>query len=249
MIVANEQLRQRIADAVGRLITTRQFGETALVSLPVMYPSGAFAGVHVTVSGDKCFVSDSAIGYREADLAGVGDYFDAAARDAAEWFGVNYDGASVFVASAALSRIEGAIIGVATASSSAVTRALLRAAEAKEQSRNSAVFEIVSEVYGHTNVTKQQEVAGKEASWEAHNVVLLEGRRAIFEFVSNHTNSIASKFLMFSDIGRIEDPPALNSVVEALETLGPKGTMLHDVSNVIPLNASRETFRQYARAA
>jgi hypothetical protein len=67
-ITETPDIRQRIAKAIGRAITTRQIGETVVVSLPVMYPSGTFAGIHVTVSGDNCFVSDSAIGLREAEM-------------------------------------------------------------------------------------------------------------------------------------------------------------------------------------
>ena len=248
-ITASHDLRQRIADAIARVVTTRQFGETAVVSLPVMYPSGAFAGVHVTVSGDRCFVSDSAIGFREAEMAGAGDFYDSSARVAAERFGVSYDGASVFAASAALSRVEGAIIAVANASARAVIQALLNAAEAKERDRNNTVFDLVSDIFGSINVSRTETVLGKEASWPAHNVVVLHGRRAIFEFVSGHHNSIASKFLMFSDIARVETPPSLNSVVKTVEGIGPKGAMLSDVSNIIPLSASRATFRQYAEAA
>lgn len=128
MTISSPSLDKQIAEAVGRTLSSRQFGETTIISLPVMYPSGAFAGVHVTVSGDRCYVSDAAIGMREAEVAGVGDFFDGTARTAAEWFGVGYDGASIFAASAPLSRIEGAVIAVANASSRAVTHALLSAA-------------------------------------------------------------------------------------------------------------------------
>jgi hypothetical protein len=248
-LTTSPDLRRQIADAVGRLVSTRQFGETAVVSLPVMYPSGTFAGVHITVSGDKCFVSDSAIGLREAEMAGAADFFDPAARDAAQWYGVNFDGASVFAASASLARIEGAVAAVANASCTAVARALLRAAEAKEQTRNTAVYDVVSEIFGRQNVAKMADVTGKKATWPAHNVVTLRGRRAIFEYVSPHTNSIANKFLMFSDLMQADDPPSCNSVVKSLAAFGQKGSLLHDVSNVVELGAERDMYRRLADAA
>lgn len=249
MTLASASLDKQIADAVGRTLSSHQFGDTTIISLPIMYPSGAFAGVHVTVSGDRCYVSDAAIGLREAEMAGVGDFFDGTARAAAEWFGVGYDGASIFAASAPLARIEGAVIAVANASSRAVTHALLNAVEKKDKSRNNILYDKLKEYFGAASVSKTASIAGRDASWDAHNLVVIKGRRSIFEYVSQNTNSIASKFLMFSDIGKSDDPPVLNSVVDSLDSLGRKGTMLSDVSNVVPIEASREIFLNYARAA
>ena len=249
MIVASQDLKRQIADAIGRAVSTRYVGEAVMVSLPILYPSGAFAGVHINVSGDRCFVSDAAIGLREAEMAGVTDFFDNAARAAAKSFGVGYDGASIFAASAPLARVDGAIIAVANASSNAVTHALLSAAESKEKTRNNVLFDLVKEIFGPRNVSRREAIIGREATWDAHNVVVFKGRRSVFEFVNQNTNSIASKFLMFSDISRSETPPALNSVVEAVDELGPKGAMLGDVSNIISLDASRDRFIKLASAA
>ena len=249
MTLSSPSLDKQIADAVGRTISARQFGETTIISLPVMYPSGAFAGVHVTLSGDRCYVSDAAIGLREAEMAGVGDLFDSSARSAAEWFGVGYDGASIFAASAPLSRIEGAVIAIANASSRAVTHALLNAAEKKDKSRNNLLFDKLREYFGQNSVAKTASIVGKDATWDAHNVVIIKGRQSVFEYVSQNTNSIASKFLMFSDISKTSEPPVLNSVVDALDGLGKKGVILGDVSNIVPIEASRERYLSFTRAA
>ena len=54
---------------------------------------------------------------------------------------------------------------------------------------------------------------------------------------------------MFSDLVKLEAPPALVSVVHSIDALGPKGAMLSDVSHVISLNSERSVFQRYARAA
>lgn len=249
MMIEARNLREVISDAVARLVSVREFGQTCVVSVPVAYPSGAHAGVHISVSGDKCFVSDCALGLREAEMAGASDYFDQAAKDAADWFGVGYDGASVFAASAPLDRIQGAIVGVANASTTAVGRSLLKAAESKERQRNSELYDRVRDVFGAVNVAKKMEIAGGEASWDVHNVVTLGSRLAVFEFVAVHSHSVASKFIMFSDIVKLPNPPALNSVVVSLADMSKKQRMLGDVSNVIEINSDADTFRRYARAA
>jgi hypothetical protein len=249
MIKNVPDLKDSIAAAIGRLVSVRDFGEACVVAVPVAYPSGALAAVHISLSGELCFVSDCALGLREAEMSGATDFFDAAARDAAHSFGVAYDGASVFAASAPLGRIDGAIIAVANASATAVGKALLRASETKEKTANSAVYDLISDIFGRHRVARKAEIVGQDASWEAHNVVTSDGSRAIFEFVGEHSNSIASKFLMFSDLVRIENGLALNSVVKSIASVGPKGAMLSGVSNVIAIDSSRETFVRFAKAA
>lgn len=249
MLTDRTKLKDVVTQAVSRLVSTRLFGEAVTVSLPVSYPSGAFAGVSVSVSDNLCFVSDCAIGLREAEMACAADFYDSSAKESAKWFGVGYDGASVFAASAPLDRVEGAIVAVANASVNAVSKAFAIAAEAKDRATNNAVYEIVSEIFGKKNVTKKMEISGCDASWDAHNVVSHNSQITIFEFVSDHSNSIASKFLMFSDLIKLESPPGLVSIVNSVEKIGPKGAMLSDVSNVVALSADRATFRRYARAA
>jgi hypothetical protein len=247
MFTDTRALQEAITAAIGRLVSARSVGDSAVVNVPVSYPSGARAAVHVSLSGEKCFVSDCAIGMREAEMAGAADFFDHAAKDAAAWFGVGYDGASVFAASAPLDRIEGAIVAVSNASTMAVGRALLRAAEAKERHANTAVYDRVIEVFGRQNVAKRSEIPGRDAIWPANNVVSIEGRRAIFEFVGEHGNAIASKFLMFSDIVKIANAPALVSVVSSLEKMTKKANMLSDVSSILELSARPDQFERYAR--
>jgi hypothetical protein len=249
MLTDRAKFSDDVSKAVSRLFSAELYGETVTVSLPVSYPSGAFAGVNVSLSGGLCFVSDSAIGLREAEMACAADFYDSCAKQAASWFGCAYDGVSVFAASAPIDRIEGAISAVANASVQAVSNAMLKAGDAKDRISNLQVYEIVAGIFGHQNVTRKMEIAGRDATWEANNVVKARGEITIFEFVSDHSNSIASKFLMFSDLVRREDPPHLVSLVKSIEKLGPKGSMLGDVSNVIQLDAKREVFLRYSNAA
>jgi hypothetical protein len=94
------------------------------------------------------------------------------------------------------------------------------------------------------------ELIGRDASWPAHNIVTFtDNRRAVFEFVRENQNSIANKFMMFSDLSRLEDGISLNSVVKSIEAIGKKGSMLADVSNVLSIDADASEFRRYAKAA
>ena len=79
--------------------------------------------------------------------------------------------------------------------------AILSASEEKERRDNAELYERVREFFGDRAVAKREELGGREAKWAAHNVVTLPNRRkAVFEFVTAHTNSISSKYMMFSDL-------------------------------------------------
>lgn len=241
--------KESLEAAVRRLVSVREVGHSTFVNIPVLYPSGSHAAVSVTTYNDHYFVSDAALGLQEAELAGIGEFYDRAAKDAAEWFGVSFDGASVFEAKAPLDRIDGAITAIANASTSAVGRALMRAAETKDRQKNEELFERVQSIFGPQNVAKQREVQGVEATWTAHNVVQMHDRIAVFEFVSDHGNAIASKYLMFSDLSRAAPAPSLNSVVRSIARMSPKQHMLGDVSNVVEIDAAATRFRELAGAA
>ncbi|MDG4892729.1 hypothetical protein P9272_03920 [Mesorhizobium sp. WSM4976] len=231
-------------------MATQASTERVRVSMPVLYPSGSGCTVEIGFSADKVFVSDMAAGHTEAYLAGATDYYDHQAKRAAERFGIGYDGHSIFVLWAPIDRVEGAITAVANASVQAASLAVLKAEEDRERRRNDEVYERVRQIFGAPSVAKIVQLEGRRAVWPAHNVVTLsQGKRAVFEFVSMHANSIANKYMMFSDVAARDEGIALNAVVRSLATLGVKGGMLSDVANVIELTASNDDFLRYARVA
>jgi hypothetical protein len=249
-LILSRTIRDRIEEAASSLISTHMEGERARIALPVLYPSGSGSAVDVMVNGSNCFVSDFAFGLMEAEMYGADEFYDSCARKAADRFGVGFDGASVFAAWASLDRLEGAICSVSNASVQAASFAIMRATEEKDKRNNREVFERVREIFGEKNVARQQDIAGREDTWPAHNVVKIPNKRlAVFEYVTANTNSIASKFLMFSDLSKVEDAYSLNSVVKNISSIGPKGSMLADVSNVLQIDSSRDEYWRFLRAA
>lgn len=240
----------RIRTAAARLTSMRSDAERARISVPVIYPSGASSTVEVSVNGDKCFVSDMGVGYSEAFLSNASEFYDHQAKQAAARFGIGYDGDSIFALWAPLDKVEAAIVMVANASVQAASLAILKAAEDRDVRRNNELYDRVRTIFKTADVQKSAEIAGKNTKWNAHNVVFLPaGRVAVFEFVSPHANSVSSKFMMFSDLSVSERPPALVSVVKSLETIGAKGNMLADVSDIIEFTRPDADFVRYARAA
>lgn len=243
----NNILDTRIAQAVSRLMKITPEGERARVSVPVLYPSGSSAAVEVVFNAGRCFVTDLALGQMEAEMQGASNLYGDAAKKSVQRFGVGYDGLSIFATWANLDKIEGAIAAVANASVFAASNAIYKAVAEKEKQKNEELFEKVVRVFGKNDVVKGDEVVGRDAIWPAHNVVsLANNRKAIFEYITPHQNSISGKYMMFSDLSKLENKYSLTAVVNSIDSIGPKGAMLAEVSEVIQLGASDTEFLKRA---
>jgi hypothetical protein len=243
--------RARLDQAVRRLMSVTVEGERAQVTVPAVYPSGAGSCVDIVLNGDKCFVSDMALGQTEAEMFGATDFYDNAAKAASSRYSVGYDGLSVFAFWASIDNVESAISLVATASVAAATAAIMRASEEKERRTHSELYERVTHIFGEAKVAKIMELTGRDATWTAHNVVRTndEGHIAVFEFVSDSTLSVSSKFLMFSDLAKKKGKFSLNSVVSDISRVKGKTAMLADVSQILESNAPESDFIRYAEAS
>ncbi|MBC6404092.1 MAG: hypothetical protein GDA39_03560 [Hyphomonadaceae bacterium] len=114
---------------------------------------------------------------------------------------------------------------------------------------NDEVFDRVIRVFGEESVAKSAEIKGRSTAWKAHNVVTLPSRHlAIFEYMTEHHNSVSNKFFMFSDIRKAHETISLNAVVADVALLGPKTQIVADVANLISINAGEVQYRHYAEA-
>ncbi len=246
----NDQVIPHVRAALARLAGVREMDGRVVVDLPIMYPSGAMVVVQIDQSGDKVLVSDMGYGLVEAELVAAQEFYGAAATKAADDFSVGFDGYAIFALWVPASRIESAIACVANASCRAAADAVRRAAEVQSRNRNEQIYDRVATVFGKRFVAKTAEIAGRYASWDAHNVIVFpDRRRAVFEYMTSHANSISSKFMMFSDIRSVDESISLNSVVRSLDELDEKARIISDVANIVPIKASDDEIRRFAEAA
>lgn len=221
-----------------------------MVDVPIMYPSGATVVVEIEQNNGRFWVSDMGQGHVETEFVAAQGFYANAARRAADEFGVQFDGGSVFALWVSEARLEAAIVCVANASNNACSEAIRSASEAKGRKENERIFERISDVFGSKIVSKSADIVGRHAHWEAHNVVVFPNRKiAVFESMSLHANSVSSRFLMFSDIKAIEQDISLNAVVKDIEKLDEKAQMVGDIANIVAINASDDEIRQYAMAS
>lgn len=241
---------QIVRRALERIASVSDPDGRIMVSVPVMYPSGATSTVEVQINQDNCWVSDQGFGFVEAEYLGATEYYPKAARDAAEAYGVQFDGSAVFALWVPKSRIEAAIVCVSNASNRAASEAIRVASEKKSSRRNDEIFERITSIFGPQIVAKSAEIRGRHVAWPAHNVVSFPDRhQAVFEYMTRHSNSASSKFFMFSDLKQADENMSLNAVVANVSSLDAKAQMVGDVANIISIDSTEDSYRRYARAA
>lgn len=251
MIAENTSLLEaRAREALSRISSVRELDGRLMIDLPVMYPSGSMVVVEVERNRDRYWVSDAGHGLIEAEFMGAVEFFPRSARKSAEDFAVDFDGNAMFALWVSDTRLEAAIAAVANASSVASHDAIRRASEVQGRRQNEKIFEQISRVFGAKTVARSAEINGRHATWDAHNVVIFPNqRKAIFEYMTEHSNSVSSKFLMFSDIRAKSDETSLNAVVRRIDQLDRKAQLVGDVANILPLDASDDVYRRSASAA
>lgn len=244
------QMESRVKEALSNIAAVRGLDGKTVIDLPLMYPSGAMVVVEVQSNKDRFWVSDMGHGLVEAEYMAAQEFFGAAGKSAATSYNVEFDGYSIFALWVSPHHLEAAIICVANASTRASHEAIRKASEAQGSRQNEKVYGRIVEVFGSKVVAKRAELKGKHAVWDAHNVVTLpNSHRAVFEFMTIHSNSVSSKYLMFSDLKSRDEEISLNAVVTNLNDLDVKAQMISDLANIVPLNAEDNQIRQFAQAA
>jgi len=247
---ADDIMGRRVRDALTRIAAVRDLDGRTVIDVPIMYPSGATAVVDISRNGDRYWVSDMGRGHVECEMSGAESFYGKIASRVADDFGIGFDGDAMFALWVTSARLESAIVCVANASSQASSEAVRQAIDTKLRAQNERIFERIRTVFGEQSVARSVDITGRHASWEARNVVVFSDRRkAIFEHMTSHPNSVSSKFLMFTDIKSADLGISLNAMVRDIRNLDEKAQMIADVGNIIQMSATDEQIIRYARAA
>ncbi len=245
-----EQFRRIVEEATGNLVNAQHRADSSYIRTPLLYPSGATVVVRVDGGPKHFLVSDFGMGSNEADMMGGSGVFFRHARGVAEAAGVGFDNQAFFVVNVTGSQLTGAIMAVANCSQEAVRLTAFRMVDRKMRDDVEQLYLQLVDLFTLQNVKKDAEVIG--ASNSKHHVstlVTVEGRHSVFDYVSNHHNSIAHASMKFGDIARLERAPARIAVVRSKVEMGTFVNLLAQSANVVERTASNDTYRQLARVA
>ncbi len=240
-----------IEDAIKRLVTVEHFQAGSIVSMPVLYPSGASVVLELSAQQGRVFVSDRGGGYYEAELIGAARAFCREADRLAGEAGIKFDGREVFVAEVPIDRVEGAMAVVASCSSQAAAFAALRAADREEKSAREALFDRLADVFGKDGYEREVAVLGaSNHRWRVDARVQRADAVAVFNSVTRQYTSAAGTAAKFYDLSRLEIAPYRVAVVASRNAMGDWYGVISSASDsVLEINAGNEQFARFARAA
>lgn len=232
-----------VAQAVKKLARVEKFVGHTLVSLPVLYPSGASVTLEISGEPDRFFVSDRAGGYFESELLGAHRIYGREAPRAAASCGIKFDGRNMFVAEASDSNLPAVMKMVSHCSQLAANISALKISEKVKSDATESLYERLVSVFTAARVSRDVEVVGASThDWSVSARVL--GRKPIlFDVVSPHPTSAVWTAAKFGDIARLETPPNRVAVVQSRKQIGNMiGVISPSATAIIELSASNDTF-------
>jgi hypothetical protein len=249
--VPTAQFSQSVDEAIKRLISVEHFHAGSIVSMPVMYPSGAFVVLELSAQGGKVFVSDRGGGYQEAEYIGATRTYCREAERIASEAGIKFDGRDVFVAEVQIDRVEGAMAVVASCSSQAAALAAIRAADREEKVAKEALFDRLSDVFGHDGFEREVALLGaSNHSWRVDARVRRGDSVAIFNSVTRQYVSAAGTAAKFYDLARLEIAPFRVAVVSSRNSMGDwYGVISAASDSVVEISAANDHFTRFRGAA
>ncbi|MBN9585089.1 MAG: hypothetical protein BGN84_15745 [Afipia sp. 62-7] len=231
--------------AIAQLISAEHFIAGSLVSMPVMYPSGASVVLEITSQKDRFFISDRGGGFQEAEYMGAGRTYAREAERIAHDSGIRFDGRDMFIMEVAIEAISSALIVVANCSQQAASISAMRAAERVYRDAKEILITRLEHVYRKETIIKDAKIIGaSNHNWPVAALVRTEGRPVVFDAVSAHYNSVVSTAAKFHDLARLEGTPKRIAVVPNRKMFGDYlGVLSAASTSVIEVNASNETYQ------
>jgi hypothetical protein len=240
--------RRLIESVKGQLIRIEDRWDGALVTMPLIYPSGSMTVVRVDVQGpDRHFVTDMGMGYLEAEMMGISLVYARSAVPVAEHAGIRFDHHAFALDYVSRDQLAGAIIVVANASQQAVGLAAYKQSEKRIVEDEERLYDRLVKVFTQPRVSRHAAIVGaSNTPWRVANIVKLGNKTTVFEPVSRHPNSITTATAKFHDFARLDDPPNRVAVVESKEALGTYLGVLAQAANVITRDVPDKTLERLA---
>lgn len=236
-----EDIRKALAD----FATCEQTPEGARIAMHCLYPSFESVRVFVGKAGDSFTVHDGAGAFNTAWLHGRDpELIGKSLEDAASKFHLYVSGKALAVRVESIDWLTTAMLSVANASSLAAHDAVDKIVAAQEEALVDRIGKKLSEFVPLRNVSKSVNVKGKSGGIRHFDYVLnRESPNPIYiNSVTPHRNSIAAKYVSFSDtFGERHTKVAVHD--RELET--GDIALLQQVADVVPLLALTSGAQRY----
>lgn len=244
LALANDREAFRKAiDEVSRQIVAADHREgLSYLKTPLLFPSGSSIVVRIVDAFPDFLVSDHGAGYDEAELMGASGSYARYARAVAESAGIGFDQHAFFVTKATRQQLAGAVVTVANCALEAATIAAYKLSERRQSDQAEALYRRLVSVFPNRPVAKDVSIRGQSnTEWHVALMVQSDGKRTLFEPVSNHHTSVFAASTKFHDIAAAEDAPGRVAVVRNKADLKTYLAVLSQAADVIERNAPDRT--------
>ncbi len=235
-----------IASAIApRLVTVRSWGDASFLSLPMVYPSGAFVTVRLTHVSGGVRVSDSGFAYRELESFGVGRSFSRTARSVSQRFDLSVGKRSIFV-DVPNEDVERAVLEVGAASRDVAEQIVDRALKEAEADISEILQEKLSRIFPDMVDFDSKVLGASSTEWEVSALTRVDGHTTVFQAVSNYPVAVYKASTAFHDISALDRPPNLVSVVASKKDMGSNLSLLAQAGKVIEIDMDDLSLRGLA---
>lgn len=238
-----------VRKAVNDLVRVSAWGSAFLITTPLTYPSGSMVGVRVVPSQGGYWVTDFAMGYREAEAMEAQRSFGSHAGRMKEELGVEYTERHEVRLFATERQIAWAIRRVSYASHRIMQKAFHSMPEWDEQEIGAVLYQRLREIYGEAAKEHVSIVGSSNLDWKFAAQVEIGGRRVLFDVVTPYYTSVCSAVSKFTDIRRLGEDNHPVAVVDDLEKMGKWLPLVSQEAEVIEDDASEDTLRSVVAEA
>lgn len=236
--------------ALDQLVRASRVSNGFLVSLPMYYPTGTGVGIRIEPEQGGFYVSDFAIGYREAEDFGAERSFRYHIKKLIEGGPVEFTHGKQIRMRATEAQLKGAIIKVASLSRDAALRAYENAADWDDEELAADLFQRLTDVFGPSHViARALKTGASSVQWKFAAKVNVDGHEILFDAVSPHHNSVFSAVSKFNDVQRDDDALEAVAVVDSKAAMGKWLPLLSQAAVVIESSASEHALRELAKVA
>lgn len=243
--IGDENIRKAVSD----LVRVSVWGNAFLVTTPLAYPSGSIVGVRISPAQGGYWVSDFAMGYREAESLEAQRSFGSHAGRMKEELGVEYTDGHEIRVFARGEQLGWAIRRVSYASHRVMQKAYHSTPEWDEQEIGAALYHRLRSLFGDAASSKISVVGSSNLDWKFAAQVQLGRRRVLFDVVTPYYTSVCSAVSKFTDIRRLGEDNHPVAVVDDLTKMGKWLPLVSQEAEVIEDDASEDTLRSVVEQA
>lgn len=238
-----------VRKAVSDLVRVSAWGNAYLITTPLTYPSGSIVGVRIVPAQGGYWVTDFAMGYREAEALEAQRSFGSHAGRMKDELGVEYTDGHEIRVFANERQIAWAIRRVSYASHRIMLKAYHSMPEWDEQEIGAALYQRLRGIFGNAATEHVSVVGSSNLDWKFAAQVELGTRRVLFDVVTPFYTSVCSAVSKFTDIRRLGEDNHPVAVVGDLEKMGKWLPLVSQEAEVIQDDANEETLRSVVAEA